>query len=702
MNTTAYNMPKPESTGSKLFKIFRNGKNGNSDLRKQFDAIHNALAVIEFDSEGNILTANDNFLQAIGYSLNEITGQHHRMFVDAELAQSQEYRNFWAELGMGKAQTREFKRIRKDGVPIFLSASYMPVFNSSGNVVKVIKIAQDTTEQKLQSIDHAGQVNAISKSQAVIEFNMDGIIITANDNFLNTLGYSLDEIKGQHHRMFCENSSSSEYKAFWEKLNRGEFDAGEYKRLGKNGREVWIRASYNPIMDLNGKPFKVVKFASDVTEQKLRNAEYKGKLEAIGKSQGIIEFKMDGTIITANENFLNVVGYPLAEIEGQHHRMFCETSYANSAEYKAFWEKLNRGEFDAGEYKRLGKGGREAWIQATYNPIVDLNGKPFKVVKFATEITDKVNKVAHILEVVNAASEGDLTRELKVTGTDDAGQIAEGLSKFISKLRTNIQAIGQNSETLASASEELTAVSQQMAGNAEETSAQSGVVSAASEQVSKNVATVATGAEEMSASITEIAQNATEASRVASEAVKVAETTNTTISKLGESSAEIGQVIKVITSIAEQTNLLALNATIEAARAGEAGKGFAVVANEVKDLANQTAKATEEISGKIGAIQSDTKSSVSAIAEISEVINKINDISNTIASAVEEQTATTAEIGRNVGEAARGTAEIAQNITGVAQAAESTTQGATDTQGASSELAKMATELQNLVSQFKV
>jgi methyl-accepting chemotaxis protein len=319
--------------------------------------------------------------------------------------------------------------------------------------------------------------------------------------------------------------------------------------------------------------------------------------------------------------------------------------------------------------------------------------------KQAEELRTKVDSM---LEVVSSAVDGDLTQEVTVKGTDAIGQMGEGLAEFLQKMRTNMQAIGHNAETLASASEELTATSQQMAGNAEETSAQSGVVSAASDEVSKNVETVATGAEEMSASIKEIAQNANEAARVATEAVTVAETTNTTISKLGESSNEIGQVIKVITSIAEQTNLLALNATIEAARAGEAGKGFAVVANEVKDLANQTAKATEEISGKIGAIQSDTKSSVDAIAEISEVINKINDISNTIASAVEEQTATTAEIGRNVGEAAKGTAEIAQNITGVAQAAESTTQGASDTQGASSELSKMAAELQGLVGQFKV
>ena len=310
-------------------------------------------------------------------------------------------------------------------------------------------------------------------------------------------------------------------------------------------------------------------------------------------------------------------------------------------------------------------------------------------------------KVDSLLGVVNAASEGDLTQEVTVSGADAIGQMGEGLSKFFQNLRRSVTDIGKNADSLSTSSNQLNEVSQQMAGNAEETSAQAGVVSAASEEVSKNVDTVATGAEEMHASIKEISLNANEAAKIATEAVRVAENTNVTVGKLGESSAEIGQVVKVITSIAEQTNLLALNATIEAARAGEAGKGFAVVANEVKDLANQTAKATEEISEKIEAIQTDTGGAVSAIAEISEVINKISDISNTIASAVEEQTATTSEIGRNVTEAAKGTQEIAENITGVANAAQSTTQGAGDTQTASSELSHMATELQKLVGQFR-
>ncbi len=314
---------------------------------------------------------------------------------------------------------------------------------------------------------------------------------------------------------------------------------------------------------------------------------------------------------------------------------------------------------------------------------------------------DLRQKVERILEVVNSASLGDLTRDITVRGTDAIGQIAEGLSKFLTNLRGNVTSIAEMAQNLASSSRELTVVSQQMASNASATASQAIVAAASAEQVSRNVNTVSTGAEEMGASIREIAKSANQAARVATSAVKVAEKTNATVAKLGESSAEIGNVIKVITSIAQQTNLLALNATIEAARAGEAGKGFAVVANEVKELAKQTAKATEDISRKIEAIQTDTKGAVEAIAQIGTIIHQINDIQNTIASAVEEQTATTGEISRNVTEAARGSTEIAQNITVVATAARGTTEGAANTRTSADALSLLAVELQKLVSQFK-
>ena len=624
------------------------------DHAGQVAAIRKSQAVIEFSMDGTVLDANDNFLNALGYTLDEIKGKHHSMFVDEEYRRSADYKEFWAKLNRGEYVADEFKRIGKGGKEVWIQASYNPILDADGKPFKVVKYATDVSEQKLRNADFAGQIAAIKKAQAVIEFKMDGTVLDANENFLKTLGYSLEEIKGKHHGMFVDEEyrRSADYKEFWAKLNRGEYVADEYKRIGKGGKEVWIQGSYNPILDLNGKPFKVVKFATDVTQQKLRNADFIGQVQAIGKASAVIEFQMDGTVVSANENFLKTLGYSLEEVKGRHHSMFVDEAYRHSSDYRDFWAKLNRNEYQAGEFKRIGKGGKEVWIQGSYNPILDLNGKPFKVVKFATDVTQRV-------------------------------QTAQEVDKI--------------SQNLASASEELTATSQQMSANAEETAAQASVVSASSEQVNKNLQTVATGSEEMSSSIKEIAKNAHESAKVATSAVKVAEDTTQIVNKLGDSSTEIGQVIKVITSIAQQTNLLALNATIEAARAGEAGKGFAVVANEVKELAKQTAKATEDISRKIEAIQGDTKNAVGAIGQISEVIKQVNDISNTIATAVEEQNATTNEMARNVGEAAKGSSEITKNIGGVADAAKSTTQGANDSLKAAQALTKMSGDLRDLV-----
>ncbi len=266
---------------------------------------------------------------------------------------------------------------------------------------------------RLQNLGYAAIVAAIDKAQAVIEFTMDGIVLTANGNFLNTLGYSLSEIQGKHHSMFVEPAmrGSEAYREFWGTLNRGQYQSAEYKRIGKAGKEVWILASYNPILDEKGKPFKVVKYATDITGQKLKTADLAGQIAAIAKSQAVIEFDMDGTVLTANDNFLHTLGYSLGEIKGHHHRMFVDPTERDSAAYREFWAALNRGEYQAAEYKRLGKGGKEVWIQASYNPILDLNGKPFKVVKYATNTTDQViarmksERVRGMMESVAAGAE---------------------------------------------------------------------------------------------------------------------------------------------------------------------------------------------------------------------------------------------------------------------------------------------------------
>ena len=383
------------------------------DALAQAAAISESQAVIEFNMDGTIITANENFLKALGYTLPEIRGKHHGMFVEPSERDSAAYREFWTKLNRGEYQAAEYKRIGKGGKEVWIEASYNPVRDANGKPFKVVKFATDITEKKIRSMEYAGKIDAILRAQAVIEFNMDGTIITANENFLKTMGYTLAEIQGKHHSMFAEPAmrDSAEYREFWAKLNRGEYAAAEYKRIGKGGKEIWILASYNPILDERKKPFKVVKFATDVTEQKLSTANLAGQIAAIGKAQAVIEFNMDGTIITANANFLGAMGYALEEIRGRHHSMFVEPAERDSAEYREFWAKLNRGEYQAAEYKRVGKGGKEVWIQASYNPILDLNNKPYKVVKYATDVTRQVlvrmgnERVRSMMETVASGAE---------------------------------------------------------------------------------------------------------------------------------------------------------------------------------------------------------------------------------------------------------------------------------------------------------
>ncbi|QJW96475.1 methyl-accepting chemotaxis protein [Frigoriglobus tundricola] len=468
---------------------------------------------------------------------------------------------------------------------------------------------------------------------------------------------------------------------------------------------------------------KLVSAALDRVHREAVNADGAAQLAAIRQAQAVIEFTPDGAVLTANANFLAALGYSLAEIQGRPHRMFVDPVYAAGPEYREFWAKLNRGEPVIADFLRFGKGGKEVWIRASYNPICDRTGRVVKVVKFATDITAAKRaelqthqdaerqlraaeelraKVDAMLSVVDAAAAGDLTRELTVSGADLIGRMGDGLRRFFTDLRDSVRGIVGTANALTGSSEELSAVSQRMGTNSERTAVRAANVSTAAEQVNQGVQTVAAAVEEMGASIKDISKNAADGARIAGSAAAVARHTNATITKLGASSDEIGQVVKVITSIAQQTNLLALNATIEAARAGAAGKGFAVVANEVKELAKETARATEEIGEKIAAIQADTGSAVAAIREITDIVNQMSGISGAIAAAVEEQTATTAEISRNIAEVARGSGEIAQNITSVAQAAQDTTVGSNRTYDAAAGLRRMAAELQNLVGRFRV
>lgn len=437
------------------------GRNSSGDAQAQVAAINRSQAVIEFAMDGTILSANQNFLNALGYRLEEIKGKHHSMFVPADQRDSADYRAFWAALNRGKYQAAEYKRIAKGGREVWIEASYNPVLDGNNKPIKVVKFAIDITQKKLRNLADAGKIAAINRAQAVIEFNLDGTIVTANENFLKAMGYSLNEIQGKHHSMFVEQAEkdSAAYREFWAALNRGQYQAGEYKRIGKGGKEVWILASYNPVLDENGKPFGVVKFATDVTAQKLKFADLGGQIDAIGKSQAVIEFKLDGTIIHANENFLKTLGYTLGEIQGKHHSMFVEQAEREGAAYRDFWAALGRGEFQAGEFKRIGKGGKEVYIQASYNPILDLNGKPFKVVKYASDVTRQV--------LVRMGNE-------RVRGMMDS--VAAGAEELNASVREISEAMVKSKETALSAVDKVTSADSQARRLSDAAQAMSGIL----------------------------------------------------------------------------------------------------------------------------------------------------------------------------------------------------------------------------------
>ena len=687
-----------------------------ADLKGKIAAINKSQAVIEFDMTGKILTANDNFLTIMGYELKEIIGQHHRMFAPEGVADSQTYKNFWRELNLGHFESGEYKRIGKGGKEVWIQASYNPIFDVNDKPIKVIKYASDITAQKLVTADYMGQISAINKSQAVIEFDMTGKILTANENFLSTLGYNINEILGHHHSMFAPEgvADSQTYKNFWRELNQGHFESGEYKRIGKGGREVWIQASYNPIFDLNGKPIKVVKYASDITAQKLLTADYTGQIAAIGKSQAVIEFDMTGKILTANENFLSTLGYNINEILGQHHSMFAPEGMAETPVYKNFWAQLNLGHYDSGEYLRVGKGGKEIWIQASYNPILDLNGKPFKVVKYASDITEQ--KQAEIQknidlkayqeevdELVSLCSKGQLYARGNVSHLALSWQpVMKGINKIIDVVAAPIINLQQNSNESKGYAEALRLASERLEEHSIETLRKSNAINDEVQVQESQMSSLASAAEEMTSTINEISSNVQASTSVAAEAMIQVEKTHGLIDGLRTSSKEIGKIVSVINNIAEQTNLLALNATIEAARAGESGKGFAVVANEVKSLAKDTSSATFEISDKISTIQGSSNNVIVAMSDVVQYIKKINESLVSIAAAMEEQACTINEISMNITCNTTASENISVNMKDVKASMEGTGSVVTELSGISMSLGILVEGLQESISLFSM
>ncbi len=633
---------------SKIYEI--SGPDEVSDLKSMVKAIGRSQAVIEFELDGTVITANDNFLSTLGYTLAEIKGKHHRMFCDEEYTKSFEYRQFWDKLNSGEFQSNEFKRIAKSGREIWILASYNPIFGPDGKPYKVVKFATDITNSK---VELKARTDIMNLTSIVSESDLKGDILSVNDKFCQISKYSREELLGQPHNTTRHPDMPKEvFKELWSTIGRGKLFRGIIKNRAKDGTPYYVDAVIAPIMGENGKPKKYLGVRYDITEAEIERQNMRGLFRAIDASFAYIEFDTEGQVLNANKNFQETMGYSADEAKGKHHRIFCDPEFVSSHEYAQFWPDLKSGKSKSGIFKRRSKSGKDIWLQAVYSPVTDETGRVSKVVKIATDVTDQQKMILSIQESAAA---------------------------------------------LSSASTELTATATEMSNSAIKTNKESQVAAAAAEQVSSGVQTVATNIEEMVASIKEIARSTNESSQMAKMTLQKAQESNATILKLGTSSLEIGDVIKVISSIAQQTNLLALNATIEAARAGEAGKGFAVVANEVKELAKQTAKATNDITNKIGAIQKDTQGAVESIGGISQAVEKLNGISGVIAAAVEEQTATTNEISRVIVQSKKGVESIAETVKIVSIAANENTTSSNQTLTASRELAQLAEKLNALV-----
>ncbi len=506
--------------------------------------------------------------------------------------------------------------------------------------------------------DLRGQIEAISRLLPIIEFDLDGNVLTCNDNFTKASGYSRADLRGKHHRMFVDEAvrDTPEYRLFWDNLRRGKAQSAQYKRRAKNGQPVWVQATYFPILNRRGKPFKVVKHTVDVTERMLRMSDGEGQLAAISKAQAVIEFDVDGTIRTANANFLTVMGYTLEELRGRHHRMFVDPLEAGSEAYRALWAKLARGEYDAGQYKYFAKGGREVWIQASYNPILDAENKAFKIVEYATDITAQLafsqqlrEAVSETQAVVTAAVEGDLTCRISVEGkTGELASLVQGVNTLIEVTMSLVRRIKEASEEVLIRAEEISA------GNVN--------LSQRTDEQASSLEEAASSMEEMATAVRHTADNASKANALSRAACVQAEKGGSVVGSavtamhgINTASRKIADIIGVIDEIAFQTNLLALNAAVEAARASEQGRGFAVVATEVRSLAGRSAAAAKEIKAliqdsvvRVGEGSKLVDESGGTLSEIVAAVKSATDIVSRIADASREQSQGIEQVNRAV------------------------------------------------------
>ena len=533
-------------------------------------------------------------------------------------------------------------------------------------------------------------LKAIDRSLAIIEFRLDGTILRANENFCQLMGYTPDEVRGRHHSIFVapEESSSPDYQAFWAKLRRGEFDMREYRRRTKSGGDVWIQASYNPVHDRRGRPVKVIKIATDTTAARLSNADFESKVAAISRVQAVIEFTPDGEIITANENFLATMGYTLEEISGKHHAMFVDPATRQSREYREFWETLRRGDFVASQFTRIGNGGKEVLIEASYNPVFGLDGKVVKVVKFATDCTGRARAVQAVAEGLTQLASNNLTYRIEQTLDPAFDGLRNDFNTSVQHLETTMVQVAASSDTIKAGTEQIAASSDDMSRRVEQQAASLEQTAAALDEVTSTVKRSAEGMVQAATAASDAKAGALRSGDVMSEAAAA-------MADIEQSSGKITQIIGVIDEIAFQTNLLALNAGVEAARAGDAGRGFAVVAQEVRALAQRSAEAAKEIKGLIATSSDGVKRGVKLVGDTATALSGIS-------GKVTEIDALISEVAQASKEQATGLAEVNTAVNQMDQVTQQNAAMIEEATAAAAGLKTEANEMATLMAQFQL
>ncbi|MCH4090885.1 methyl-accepting chemotaxis protein [Acetobacter sp.] len=538
--------------------------------------------------------------------------------------------------------------------------------------------------------DAKATLAALRQSFAVIEFDTRGIILSANENFCHAMGYKSEELIGRHHSIFAEPdyASSPEYRAFWEKLASGECVTGECVRIGKDGNEVWLQASYSPVRDVSGNVYKIVKLASVITGSVMEATDSKGKLEALSRVQAVIEFLPDGTIMTANKNFLKTVAYDLQEIQGRHHSMFVETSVAKTSEYAAFWDKLRAGEFVSSECKRIGKNGKEIWLQTSYNPIFDRKGRIIKVVKFATDITRRVQAINEIEHGLKKLASNTLNYRLTTPIDSTYEGLRHDFNKAIQNLDQTIGAISSSVTTVGRGADEITTASVDLAQRTETQAVSLEETASRLNQLTNAVTRSADGAKDASTLASNVRTNAARSGEVVNNAVKAME-------QIRNTSQSISQIVGMIDEIAFLTNMLSLNAAVEAARAGEAGVGFSVVASEVRQLAKRSADASKQIRDLISSSDIQVQRGVEMVGTAGKALQSImaemfhmDNLMSDIATGAQEQ--------------AQGLAQINESVSKLDHMTQKNAAMATQSTKAANALDGQAKRLERLTGNFKI